>query len=164
MGDTAKIIPSMFQVNTHSNAFMHQKIYANAVWTDMYMSKTLILNMQVHETILDNFIIIGGHVIHSYGRLVHHHHVITRGDQLLPPGDETAPGRMDCIITAPETARFIFTGPKPPTSIFSQSDDDGDQMTTVFFNRSHLSINTEGFCQGANTYFFLSLLPGNTYY
>ena len=24
--------------------------------------------------------------------------------QLLPPGNETAPGRMDCIITAPVTS------------------------------------------------------------
>ena len=105
-------------------------------------------------------IIIGGHVIHSYGRLVHHHDIITRGDQLLPPGDVTGPGRMDCIGTAP--ARFIFTGPKPNNFVY-QSDDDGDQMDTLFFNRSHLSINTEGYCQGANTYFFLYLLPGNIY-
>ena len=109
------------------------------------------------------FIVIGGHVIHSYGRLVHHHKIITRGDQLLPPGNETAPGRMDCIGTAPETARFIFTGPKP-NNFVSESNDDDDQMDTVFFNRSHLTINTEGICQGANTYFFLYLLPGNTYY
>ena len=108
-------------------------------------------------------IVIGGHVIHSCGRLVHHHNVITRGDQLLPPGNETAPGRMDCIITAPETARFIFAGPKPPNNFVSQSNDDGDQMDTVFFNRSHLSLNTEGICQGAYTYFLLYLLPGNPY-
>ena len=113
-------------------------------------------------------IVIGGHVIHSYGRLVHGHSIITRGDQLLPPGDETAPGRMDCIITAPETARFIFTNPKPPNNFVSQIDKDDDQMDTLFFNRSHLSINAEGLCQGANrtrdTYFFLYLLPGNIYY
>ena len=106
-------------------------------------------------------IIIGGHVIHSYGRLVHYHHVITR-DQLLPPGNETAPGRMDCIITAPETAHFEFGGGEPPTSFVSRIDDDDDQMDTLFFNRSHLSINTEGICQGANTYFFLCLIPGTT--
>ena len=114
---------------------------------------------------MNNLIIVtGGHVIHSYGRLVHDHNVITRGDQLLSPGNETAPGRMDCIITAPETARFIFNGRKPPNNFVSQSDGDGDQNDTVFFNRSHLSINTEGFCQGANTYFLLCLLPGNIYY
>ena len=114
---------------------------------------------------MNNLIIVtGGHVIHSYGRLVHDHYVITRGDQLLPPGDGTGPGRMDCIITAPQTARFMFNGPKPPNNSVSQSDNDDDQMDTLFFNRSHLSINTEGFCQGANTYFFLGLLPGNTYY
>ena len=45
--------------------------------------------MLVHE--MNNFIVIGGHVIHSYGRLVHDHNVITRGDQLLPPGNGTAP-------------------------------------------------------------------------
>ena len=112
---------------------------------------------------MNNFIIvIGGHVIHSYGRLVHSHNVITRGDQLLPPGIETAPGRMDCIITAPETARFEFGGGEPPTSFVSQIDDDDDKMDTLFFNRSHLSINTEGYCQGANSdsYFMLGLLPG----
>ena len=108
-------------------------------------------------------IVIGGHVIHSYGRLVHDHNVITRGDQLLPPGNETAPGRMDCTITAPETARFEFGGDEPPTSFASRIDDDDDQMDTLFFNRSDLSMNTEGECQGANAYFFLGLLPGNTY-
>ena len=114
-------------------------------------------------------IIIGGHVIHSYGRLVHREHVITRGDQLLPPGDGTGPGRLDCIKTAPETARSAFSGGKPPNNSVSQSDKDDDQIDTLFFNRSYLSMNTfnvEGSCRGANhtgdTYFYLYLLPGNT--
>ena len=71
----------------------------------MHMMKTFLY--LVHEM---NFIVIGGHVIHSYGRLVHVLNVITRGDQLLPPGDGTGPGRMDCIRTAPETARFRLAG------------------------------------------------------
>ena len=116
-------------------------------------------------------IVIGGHVIHSYGRLVHREHVITRGDQLLPPGDETEPGKMDCLRTAPETAHFVFFGSKPPNNSVSQSDKDDDQMATIFFNRSYLSMNTsknvEGSCRGANrtgdTYFYLYLLPGNTF-
>ena len=116
--------------------------------------------------------VIGGHVVHSYGRLVHREHVITRGDQLLPPGDVAGPGRMDSIRTAPETARFIllFPGGKPPNNLVNQSDGDDDQLATLFFNRSYLSMNTfkngEGFCRGAQsaTYFYLYLLPGNTYY
>ena len=114
-------------------------------------------------------IVIGGHVIHSYGRLVHDHNVITRGDQLLPPGNETAPGRMDCIRTVPETARFVFTGPKLANDSVYQSEDDDDQMDTLFFNLPYLSMNTsknvEGFCEGENstsdTYFLVYLLPGN---
>ena len=111
-------------------------------------------------------IVIGGHVIHSYGRLVHYLHVITRGDQLLAPGNETAPGRMDCIRTAPETAHFQFFGEKPPNILVNQSDDDGDQMDTLFFNRAYLSMNTfpaEYSCQD-DTYILFYTLPGNTYY
>ena len=119
-------------------------------------------------------IVIGGNVIHSYGRLVHHEHVITRGDQLLPPGDVAGPGRMDCIRTAPETARFkvTFVGGEPPNNLVNQSDGGGDQMATLFFDPSYLSMNTfknlEGPCtrKGGNhgTYFYIYLLPGNTYY
>ena len=110
-------------------------------------------------------IIIGGHVIHSYGRLVHHEHVITRGDQLLTPGDGTGPGRMECIRTAPETAHFdvVFVGGQQPNNLVNQSDGDDEQMATLFFDRSYLSMNTfkntEGSC---GTYFYLYLIPGNT--
>ena len=161
MRHTAKIIPSMFQVNTHNNAFTHIKIYA-------HVPKIFVL-IQVHG--FNNLIIdIGGHVIHSYGRLVHRERVITRGDQLLLPGDVTGPGRMDCIRTAPETASFRFFGGEPPNNLVYQSLEDDDQMGTVtlFYNRSYLSMctfkNVEGSCQGANhsTYFLLYLLPGNT--
>ena len=77
---------------------------------------------------------------------------------------------MDCIRTAPETARFAFHGGKPPNNLVSQSDKDDDQIDTLFFNRSYLSVNTsknvEGSCRVANrtgdTYFYLYLLPGNT--
>ena len=118
-------------------------------------------------------IVIGGHVIHSYGRLLHQQYVITRGDQLLPPGDGTGPGRMDCIRTAPETAHFdvAFVGGQPPNNnLVNQSDGSDDQMATLFFNRSYLSMNTfknvEGSCRREynDTYFYLYLLPGNTYY
>ena len=111
-----------------------------------------------------SFIVIGGHVIHSYGRLVHHEHVITRGDQLLPPDDVAGPGRMDCIRTAPETARWnvAFVGGQPPNNSVNNSDGGDDQMATLFFNRSYLSTNTfknaEGYC---GEYFYLYLIPGN---
>ena len=115
-------------------------------------------------------IVIGGHVIHSYGRLVHLLNVITRGDQLLPPGDETGPGRMDCIRTAPENASFRFFGgfggDKPPNNLVYQSDEDGDQMATLFFNRAYLSMNNftaEYSCQD-DTYILFYLSPGNNFY
>ena len=114
-------------------------------------------------------IVIGGHVIHSYGRLVHREHVITRGDQLLPPGDGTGPGRMDCIKTAPEPPHFAFFGGDPPSNLVNQSVENGDQMATLYFKRSYLSMNTsknvEGSCERRNrdTYFYIYLLPGNTY-
>ena len=125
------------------------------------------INMQVHE--MNNFIIIGGHVIHSYGRLFHQAHVITRGDQLLPPGDGTGPGRMDCIRTAPETAGFQFKGGKggwQPNNLVYQSVQDDDQMATLFFNRAYLSMNNftaEYSCQD-DTYILFYLSPGNNYY
>ena len=78
---------------------------------------------------------------------------------------------MDCIRTAPETARFVFYNPKPLSNSVSQSDEDGDQMDTLLFNQSYWSMDTfrnaEGFCRGAyyrDTYFYVYLLPGNTYY
>ena len=120
--------------------------------------------IQVHE--MNNFIFIGGHVIHSYGRLVHVLNVITRGDQVLPPGDTTGPGRMDCIRTAPETARFRLFGDKPPNNLVNQSVDDDDQMDTLFFNRAYLSMNTftaEYTCQN-DTYIIFYLSPGNNSY
>ena len=111
-------------------------------------------------------IIIGGHVIHSYGRLVHFEHVITRGDQLLPPGDGTAPGRMDCIRTAPETASFQLVNPMPSNNFIYQPVEDppNPQMATLLFNRSYLSMNSfenaEGFCVKTLTFFYIFLLAG----
>ena len=77
---------------------------------------------------MNNFIIvIGGHVIHSYGRLVHHNQVITKGDQLLPPGDGTEPGRMDCIRTATETLVLYFlVAIHAPSNLVNQSVEDDD--------------------------------------
>ena len=115
----------------------------------------------------NHLIVIGGHALHSYGRLVRQEYVITGGDQLLPPGNGTEPGRMDCIRTAPETAGFAlaFFGGKPSNSLMNESDKDGDQLATLFFDRSYLSMDTfknvEGSC---GTYFYLYLIPGNTYY
>ena len=122
--------------------------------------------MLIQEYEMKNLIIvIGGHVIHSYGRLVHFNQVITRGDQLLPPGDGTGPGRMDCIRTAPETARFRFFGGEQPYNIVYQSVEDDDQMATLFFNRTYLSINTfTAECTCQDTYFLFYLSPGNNYY
>ena len=129
--------------------------------------KNIITLIQVYE--MNCFIIvIGGHVIHSYGRLVHREHVITRGDQLQPPGDGTGPGRMDCIKTARETAHFVFKGGKggvePPDNLIYQSVEDDDQMATLFFNRAFLSMNNfiaEYSCHGTYILFYLS--PGNYY-
>ena len=126
--------------------------------------RNIFILLQVYE--MNNLItVIGGHVIHSYGRLVHREHVITRGDQLLPPGDGTGPGRMDCIRTAPETACFRLFGGQPRNNLVNQSDDDDDQMATLFFNRAYLSMNTfiaEYSCQDAYILFYL--LTGNNYY
>ena len=104
-------------------------------------------------------IVIGGHVIHSYGRLAHLLNVITRGDQLLPPGNGTGPGRMDCIRTVSEPASFQFLGGDQPNNLINQSDDDGDQMATLFFNRAYLSMNNftaEYSCQDAYSFLFIT--------
>ena len=114
----------------------------------------------------------GGHVIHSYGRLVHREHVITRGDQLLPPGDVTGPGRMDCIRTVPEIPRFDYYRGNLPNNLVNQINGGDEQMATLSFNQPYFSMNTsknvEGFCETENpmrdTYFYVYLLPGNTYY
>ena len=125
--------------------------------------KNIVILIQVYER-NSLIIVIGGHVIHSYGRLVHREHIITRGDQLLPPGDGTGPGRIDCIRTAPETASFrLFGGDEPPNNLVNQSVEDDDQMATLFFNRAYLSMNNftaEYSCQDG-TYFLFYLSPGN---
>ena len=122
--------------------------------------------MLIHVYEMNNLIIvIGGHVIHSYWRLVHLLNVITRGDQLLPPGDGTGPGKMDCITTAPETARFQSFGVKQPNNLVNQSIGDGDQISTLFFNRAYLSMNNftaEYSCH--DTYILFYLSPGNNCY
>ena len=138
-------------------------VYNALVKTFNYYTYNII---QVYE-MNSPLIVIGGHVIHSYGRLVHHNQVITKGDQLLPPGDGTGPGRMDCIRAAPETAHFdvAFVGGQPPDNLVNRSDGGDDQMATLIFNRSYLSMNTfknlEGSC---GTYLYLYLSPGNAYY
>ena len=111
-------------------------------------------------------IIIEGHVIHSYGRLVHFEHVITRGDQLLPPGDTAGPGRMDCIRTAPENASFQLANPMPSSNFVYQRVEgpSNPQMATLLFNRSYLSMNrlenAEGFCVRTLTFFHIFLSAG----
>ena len=127
----------------------------------MHMMKTF--SYLVHE--MNIIIVIGGHVIHSYGRLIHVLNVITRGDLLLPPGDTTGPGRMDCIRTAPETARFRLEGGEQPNNLVNQSVEDGDQMATLFFNRAYLSMNNfiaEYSCH--DTYILFYLTSGNNYF
>ena len=107
-------------------------------------------------------IVIGGSVIHSYGRLVHDEYVITRRDQLLPHGDGTGPGRMDCIGSAPETARFIFKGGKQPNNLVNQN---SGQKAFLSFNGSYLPMkifDVEYSCQ--DTYICIYLSPGNNYY
>ena len=115
-------------------------VYHALVKTFNYYTYNII---QVYE-MNSPLIIIGGHVIHSYGRLVHHNQVITKGDQLLPPGDGTEPGRMDCIRTEPGTAHFdvAFIGGQPPNNLVNQSDGGDDQMATLIFSRSYWSMNT----------------------
>ena len=128
------------------------------------MSKKFTL-IHLHE--MNNLIlVIGGNVIHSYGRLVHDEYVITRGNQLLPPGNGTGPGRLDCIRTAAENARFIFKGGKggrPPNNLVNQG---GGQKASLSFNGSYLPMNTfdvEYTCQD-DTYICIYLSPGNNYY
>ena len=93
-------------------------------------------------------------------------HIITRVDQLLPPGNQTAPGRMDCIRSAPETARFILDNPQPSNNFVYQGVEDppNPQMATLLFNRSYLSMNSfenaEGFCVRKLTFFYIFLLAG----
>ena len=77
---------------------------------------------------------------------------------------------MDCIGTAPETARFIFKGGKggkQPNHLFvNRSVEDGDQKATLFLNRAYLSMNAftaEYSCQN-HTYILFYLTPGNNYY
>ena len=75
---------------------------------------------------------------------------------------------MDCIRTAPETARFGFDGLQPPNGSVNQSVKNGDRIATLIFNQSYLSINSfnnvEGFCQGARAqrdpFFYLFFSQG----
>ena len=73
---------------------------------------------------------------------------------------------MDCIRTAPETARFLFFGGQQPNNLVYQSVEDDAQMATLFFNRAYLSMSNftaEYSCQD-DTYILFHLSPGNNYY
>ena len=118
-------------------------------------------------TLLPLHILLEGNLIHSYGRLIHSQHIITRVDQVLPPGYTTGTGRMDCTRTKPEPVAIVLNG----TSIGTNPERDpvyriienDSQQDTIFFKpyyMDNLSI-TGGYCTNEhNSYFYLALSPG----
>ena len=112
-------------------------------------------------------IALGGQVIHSYGRLVHFEQVITRVEQLLPPGHVTGTGRLNCTRTKPEPAGIALSnigiGTNPARNPIYRSIENDDQKDTIFIWESFLDNlrNAEGYC--TNHYdnrFYLALSPG----
>ena len=91
--------------------------------------------------------VLGGNYIHSYGRLVHSQQVITRVDQLLPPGNISGPGRMDCIRTKPEPAVIVLNGTSigtnPARDPVYQSIENDEEINTVFLIQTILFGNFE---------------------
>ena len=113
-------------------------------------------------------ILLGGQVIHSYGRLIFFQQVITRVDQLLPPGNITGTGRMDCTRTKPEPAGIALNnvgiGSNPTRNPIYRSIENDDQKDTIFFQASYFDKlqNAEGYCTNRfDNHFYLALTPGN---
>ena len=111
-------------------------------------------------------IVLGGNFIHSYGRLVHSQQVITRRDQLLPPGDVRGPGKMECTRTR---QRVYFAlkkrgiGRNGGNAIFYRNVENDCERDTIQFRTSDVNRirNTQGFCTvRGETFFYLFLLPG----
>ena len=66
-----------------------------------------------HEyTLLILLRILGGAVVHSYGRLIFHERVITDKRQLQPPNNDTGDGRIECTTMNSNRARFDYFGYK----------------------------------------------------
>ena len=108
-----------------------------------------------------------GNSIHSYGRLIHFQHIITRVEQLLPPGYKTGTGRMDCTRTKLEPAAIVLKetsiGTNRARDPVYRSVENDPEMDTIFFKPSYLdNFNiTEGYCTNSrNSYFYLALSPG----
>ena len=53
--------------------------------------------------------ILGGQVVHSYGRLIFNERVITDKRQLQPPNSDSGDGRIECRVSSGE-ARFSYHG------------------------------------------------------
>ena len=92
--------------------------------------------------------IIGGAVVHSYGRLIFHERVITDRRQLQPPNNDTGDGRIECIVSSGQ-ARFNYRGYNVPNA-------DSQKATAVIQVGSRNFVNIEGDCDGIYHYLFLS--------
>ena len=102
--------------------------------------------------------ILGGQVVHSYGRLIFHERVITDKRQLQPPNNDSGDGRIECTNSSGE-ARFSYHGHTVPigTSGDVHQIISGSTATVVIRDRVFNNfVNFEGNCAGIYHYLFLS--------
>ena len=97
--------------------------------------------------------VLGGAVVHSYGRLILNERVITDRHQLQPPNNDTGDGRIECTVSSGE-ARFsnrryeILTNDSQKAII--------DIPGEMFNNFT----NMEGYCAQPDMYYYLFLSKG----
>ena len=104
--------------------------------------------------IFNNFTnVLGGAVVHSYGRLILHERVITDRHQLQPPNNDNGDGRIECAVSSGE-ARFSYGRYNVPNA-------DSKKATAVIpagdFNPRNFR-DVEGSC--GSIYHYLYLVNG----
>ena len=121
----------------------------------------LVQCVHTHGDTLVYFILctLGGHVVHSYGRLIFNERVITDKQQLQPPNNDSGDGRIECRVSSGE-AMFSYHG-RPIIGDDTGGDvhriRSGSTATLVTRNRVFKNfLNFEGNCAGIYHYLFLS--------
>ena len=103
--------------------------------------------------------ILGGQVVHSYGRLILNERVITDKQQLQPPNNDGEYGMIDCGVSHGK-AEFHYHGQIVYPDYSSRDAHQimsGSTATVVIRDRAFNNfVNFEGNCAGIYHYLFLS--------
>ena len=100
--------------------------------------------------------VLGGKVVHSYGRLILNEAVISDRQQLQPPNNVSGNGRIECRVINGE-AKFNYFGYDVSTDTSKdvyRTGDDGESNAVVIKQKAR-NFAMEGKCAGLFHYLFL---------